>query len=227
MIKLAYVLWLDHAADREALAELLRTASAPRLRECGARQLALNVVDVEATLAASMPLAAGAETLAGLVTLRVEEPARGDRIGEVLGEIADRVAGYRVAESIPLDWERPSWPAGERTPGVKLVTLFDKPKDLSDADFFHEWHDVHTPLSLEIHPLWRYVRNAVEDRVTPAGPTFRGIVEETFRSLEDVTDPERFYGSRENIKRVAEHVSTFIDLERIETRLMNEYLLGG
>ncbi|UCE87798.1 MAG: EthD domain-containing protein [Deltaproteobacteria bacterium] len=227
MHKFAYVVWLDRVADRDALEGHLLERAAPRLRAGGGRERVVNVVDVEASLRASMPLVREAGSLAGLVTLRAEAPGGPEGIEEIARAVPGRIAGYRVAESIPLDWERPTAPAGRPTPGVKLVTLFDKPKDLSEADFHREWHEVHTPLSLEIHPLWRYVRNAVERRVAPAGPAFRGIVEETFRTLEDVVDPERFYGSRANMKRVAEHVTTFIDLERIETGLMREYRLDA
>ena len=82
-----------------------------------------------------------------------------------------------------------------RSPGVSLVTAFPKPKHLDDETFYARWHGSHTPMSLEIHPLTRYVRNSVARCLTPGAPPYRAIVSESVESLEVAADPERFYGS--------------------------------
>ena len=107
---------------------------------------------------------------------------------------------------------------------MKLVTLFRKPDRLSYEAFIKHWHESHTPLSLEVHPLWCYIRNVVERAVTPDAPEFHGIVEEQFRTVEDLTDPDRFYGSEENQRRVLEDAREFLDLEKIQTSTMSEYI---
>ena len=71
------------------------------------------------------------------------------------------MAGYLVTESVPLAYDRRTWPDGERSPGVKQITMFDKRSDIDDAQFFARWHGSHTPLTFEVHPVCLYVRHAV------------------------------------------------------------------
>jgi hypothetical protein len=111
--------------------------------------------------------------------------------------------GYLVTESVPQRCTDRDWPDGKRSPGVTHFTWFPKPARLSDEQFFHAWHEVHTPFSFELHPLrWEYVRNAVARGLTPGAPPIRAIVAERFRTIEDYTDPRRLYGSKEVLKRV-------------------------
>ena len=35
---------------------------------------------------------------------------------------------------------------------------------LTQATFMKRWHEGHTPLSLELHPLWNYNRNVVLEK---------------------------------------------------------------
>ena len=201
MSKLVYLLWkavdLEGPSFRGRLIEEL----APRLLGAGAERLSVNVADVEASMEASVPVRAEEGEVAGLVTLSLPNAEKREEIERALGAVSEKIAGYRVTESIPLEYDRRTWPDGERSPGAKLVTLFHKPAEMPYDAFIREWHEVHTPLSLQIHPLWRYIRNVVEESVTVGAPHFDGIVEEHFRSVEDITDPDRFYGKRENIKR--------------------------
>jgi len=141
----------------------------------------------------------------------------------ILGRAGTKLAGYLVTESIPRDFDHRTWADGERTPGIKQVTFFDKLPGMADDAFIRQWHGSHTPLSLEVHPLWRYVRNVVERPLTDGAPRWLGIVEETFRELEDFTDPQRMYGSVDNMRRVLADVRKFIDLETIEVYVMSEY----
>lgn len=226
MPKFAWVLWAGTEGSPRELGRRLLDA-APRLVELAPGRLAVNVADVEADTGSAMPLARGGG-IAGLVTADFAEPGgRAARcaLQDVLAGLGGRLAGWRVTESVPLAYVDRDWPDGTASPGVKLLTLFDKPGGLSDAEFFAEWHGVHTPLSLEIHPLWCYVRNVVEEALGPDAPPFRGLVEEQFRALADLLDPKRLYGSRENARRVAEHVPRFIDLRTLETALLTEHIL--
>ena len=144
---------------------------------------------------------------------------------------AERAAGYLVTESVPLAYEQRSWRDGERSPGIKQLTMFDRRADIDDAEFFGRWHGSHTPLTFELHPVCLYVRHAVARPVTEGAPRWRGIVEEGFRTVDDLTDPMRYFsaGSREelerNVRRVLDDVSTFLDLESVESYAMAEYIL--
>jgi hypothetical protein len=84
-------------------------------------------------------------------------------------------SGYRVEESVPRGYER-TWPDGADTPGGSMLTLLRR------------WHEGHSPLALEIHPLWNQVRNVVRAPVLPGSPPVCGIVEEQFRTREDLLD---------------------------------------
>ncbi len=136
-----------------------------------------------------------------------------------------RVSAYRVTEARPVEYAR-DWPDGADTPGVGLLTLFRKPARLDSEQFLRRWHGHHTPLSLKIHPLWNYVRCAVEAPVVAGSEAWDGIVEEHFRSGPDLLDPVRFFGGPlwmiPNMVRVGLDVTGFIDLPSIQTYLVRE-----
>lgn len=59
-------------------------------------------------------------------------------------------------------------------------------------------------------------------------PPIRGIVDEAYPSAEHITDPMLSYGgegSQENVIRMAQSVTGFLDLDRIRSFTMSEYLL--
>ncbi len=224
MAKLVYVLWKSEATEISEFTKQLFEDKLPRLLALEPRKLTLNVSDVDVGLGATVPIPNESGSVAGLVTVELGSERDREPMEELLSATSSQLAGYEVTESIPRDYDRRTWADGERTPGVKLVTLFRKPDRLSYEAFIKHWHESHTPLSLEVHPLWCYIRNVVERAVTPDAPEFHGIVEEQFRTVEDLTDPDRFYGSEENQRRVLEDAREFLDLEKIQTYTMSEYI---
>ena len=153
----------------------------------------------------------------------------------VLGGAADRVAGYLVTESVPLAYDRRTWPDGERSPGVKQITMFDKRPDIDDAQVLRpvarlaHAADLRGPPRL---PLRASCRGAAPSRtVRRAGGS---IVEEGLREVEDLTDPMRYFSAggspdalEHNVKRVMDDVSTFLDLGSVESYPTAEYILRG
>jgi hypothetical protein len=134
------------------------------------------------------------------------------------------VAGsYLVEQALPVSYTR-SWPARTRTPGACLLTLFRKKTQLSHDEFLHRWHNGHTPLSLEIHPLWHYSRNVV---LESSGTHYDGIVEEHCRTREAMLNPYQFFGGPvrmlPNMIRVYMDVRGFLDYSSIEPYLVSEY----
>ncbi len=76
------------------------------------------------------------------------------------------------------------------------------------------------------------MRNAVVRALSDDAPSYQGIVDEAWPSAMHVTDPMLFYcaeGSQErlqrNIERMLESVRGFLDLEKIRSTTMSEYLL--
>ncbi|HBZ69958.1 MAG TPA: hypothetical protein DEP35_09575 [Deltaproteobacteria bacterium] len=229
MEKLEYVLWKGAGTPIERFRSALLEKAAPRIVRSGARGLTVNIADVNAQLGGTVPVRDGTGSVAATVGVWLACVDEREGIERALRESCARLAGYLVTESVPRDYDARTWPDGERTPGVKLVTLFEKPERLTDEEFIERWHGSHTPLSLEIHPMWCYVRNVVARRLTSDGPDWRGIVDEQFRTAEDLTDPTRFYGVsgdwKLNIQRVLDDCRRFLDLERIQTAVMSEYIL--
>ncbi|MEO6168976.1 MAG: hypothetical protein ABIO46_10990 [Chitinophagales bacterium] len=143
-----------------------------------------------------------------------------------LKSIAGFRGAYKVEEALPVSYHK-NWRDGEPTPGVCLLTLFSKKKNIDDATFLHRWHNGHTPLSLKIHPLWNYVRNEVKEIITLHAPEFNGIVEEQMRTTIDLLNPFKFFGNPliiiPRMLTVYTDTKSFIDYSSMETYLAAEY----
>jgi hypothetical protein len=222
MEKLVYALW----DVREGLVE----NTAPELLSLEPHGLTVNIVDPEIDMSATVAVpdnGVGATVNLWLDSLDDRGPYE-----SMLRHAAATLAGYLVTESVPLAYARRTWPDGERSPGVKQITMFGKRSDIDDTQFFARWHGSHTPLTFEVHPVGLYGRLAVARPVTAGAPHWRGIVEEGLREVEELTDPMRYFsagGSRDtlehNVKRVMDDVSTFLDLGSVESYPTTEYIL--
>jgi hypothetical protein len=147
-----------------------------------------------------------------------------ESVRTTLAAIPGALSGYEVDESIPRE-------RGARRSAVTLLTLFRKHPRLDSARFFREWYGRHTPMSLEIHPLTGYVRNAVTRTIIDGSTSWDGIVTEDFASREDLFWPTRMFGGPlrmvPNMLRVGLHVASFLDLRTLESYLMNEVVAGS
>jgi len=138
--------------------------------------------------------------------------------------------GFRFAaqvdEALPRRYEK-TWPDGTATPGICLLTIFRKKKDITTEQFLDRWHNSHTPLSLRIHPLWQYDRNVVLAPVAGQEQQWDGIVMEHFRRCSDLLNPFRFFGNPlvilPRMLEVYRDINTFLDYPTIETWMVQEY----
>jgi hypothetical protein len=230
MEKLVYLLWRDPTLSENAFAERLERSVGQKLAAAGARAVAVSWAHASADLGGSVPIRETGSEFHGLASFWLPCVDDAPAYEPILRDAAVRLAGYLVTESVPRDFDARTWPDGTRSPGKKLITVFEQPARLTRDEFIARWHGSHTPLSLEIHPMWRYVRNVVARPLTPGAPGYAGIVEEHFRELADITDPERFYGGKEklaaNLKRVIDDVRTFLDLERVTSVVASETILS-
>lgn len=153
---------------------------------------------------ATLLMGRGAE-LAGLVQVWVDSV-------DVWPAIVACVPGdaYLVTESVP----QPVAP----TPGLLThLTWFPKPDRLSEEEFFHGWHVVHTPSSAALHPRRQgYVRDAVARRLTSESPPIRAIVSEFFE-LDDYLDPARLFGGPEALQRTVDELPLYADAPDISS----------
>lgn len=135
---------------------------------------------------------------------------------------------YRVTEALPVAYEQ-SWKDGDPTPGVCLFTLFRQRKDISYETFIDRWHNIHTPLSLQLLPIWNYTRNAVDEQLTAESTYWDGIVEEHVRNKSDLLNPFKFFGKPlvilPNMLKVYTDTKAFLDYKTIETYLAMEYIM--
>ena len=226
MEKLVYLCWKRDADSIERFRHVLLHDVSPRLLDGGALSLTINVADLGDRVANSPLVIGDGRTISASVSFWLDSIDGRSVLEDKLAPIAERLWGYLVTESVPMQYPDRTWRDGERSPGVTLFTAFPKPDRLTDDQFFNHWHGSHTPLSFEIHPLWRYIRNAVARPLTPGARPYRGIVEERFREIEDALDMERlFRGKAANMKRGMKDVDQFLDRDKIDSALMNEYIV--
>ena len=150
------------------------------------------------------------------------------RFTSLLRGAARAVSGYRVQEAYPVAYDR-TWSDGEPTPSPILLTMLHKKAGISDAEYIDRWHNGHTPLSLEVHPLWYYQRNMVLEPITQGAEPSDGIVLEACPTRGDLLNPAKFFGGPlrmvPNMLRVAKDVNGFLDMKKTETYYATEYHL--
>lgn len=153
-----------------------------------------------------------------LVSLRGTEAAL-TAARHALAKLPGRLDGYVVDESVPIE------PAANAR--ATLITLFRKSPRVDRATFLSRWHDEHTPMAMQIHPMVGYVRNVVRSVILEGSPPWDGIVTEDFATLEDLTTLRLFGGGARalyNALRVGRHVSTFLDLSTIANYLATPHV---
>jgi len=230
--KLCYVVWKPAGVAGPAFTERMLAEAAPALLAASARGLSLLLPDAEAESVARARITRLDDPPAGMVSVWLDcVDARG-AVEAALAPHVARCAGYLVTESVPLANTTHRVPLGERTPGITMLACLEEPERLDDETWLSIWHDVHTPLAMEIQCTRRYVRNVVARALTPGAPPWRGLVEEAFPT-EAVTDPARWYDAvgdpeklRERMGRMIASVKRFLDLDRVESHPLAEYVLA-
>jgi len=226
MEKLVYLTFPGEGFEPAAYRERVLGELAPRILAAGARGLNVNLNDLQEEIPKPIiELGIGAR-LGAAVSLWIDSLDDRGPIEAALREGGETLEGYLVTESIPQACSDRDWPDGERSPGLTHFTWFEKAKGVSDEAFFHNWFEVHTPFSFDLHPLrWEYVRNAVARPITPDAPPIRAIVAERFREIRDYTDPARLFGSPEVLKQSAEEAGDYGDPEAMHSMPLSEYIV--
>ena len=236
---MVYLLWgTDGPGQGEALRERLLGETAPLLLAAGARGLGVNVHDAAAAEAPS-PMAApeGEAPHCAQVSVWVDSYDRRRDCERAVVAVGLPWAGYLVVESLYEDYgttpHGPArhWPDGARSPGVLTVALIHRPEGLAYREWIDRWHGTQSPLSAELQPRTRYVRNEVVRALSDDAPEVHGIVEEAWPSAAHVADPLLFYNAASkdelntNIGRMLESVNACLDLGRLRSATMSEYLV--
>jgi hypothetical protein len=236
--KVVWLLTAKPGSSDDALRDAL-LAAGPALIEAGALRLVVSVADsTAAAVPVPMPIPAGETPVAAEVAAFVDCHDRRGPLEAILAPLCQGLAGYLVSEALYRDYggnafSKPrDWPDGARSPGVLMLTLLERPARMTKEAWLAHWHGVQSPVSEELQPRMRYVRNEVIRPLTPDAPPWEGIVDECWPSAEHLTDPHRFYlteGSEErlrtNLKRMLDSVRGFLELPRIRSYAMSEYIL--
>ncbi len=145
--------------------------------------------------------------------------------------MTSRLAGYLVAESVPLARDVPPVPPGARLPGLYTVAFLERPERLSREQWLSLWQEEHTRVATETQSTFLYIQNAVVRALTPGAPPWAAIVEEAFPTAA-ATDPALFFNAsgspeklKENRSRMLASCTRFLDLDRIESHPMSCYVL--
>ena len=219
------------AVGGDALRDRLLGEVAPQLlAHDEVRAVTVLVHDGEAAEAPSpAPAPPGERTHVAVVSTWVDCYQRRPELD--LGPDLD-VAAHLVVESLYEDYARRDWPDGERSPGVLTVACIHRPEALPEAQWLHNWHEVQSPVSGQLQPRIRYVRNRVVQDLTPEAPVVDGIVEEGWPSAQHVADPDLFFNGggdpervRANLEQMMANVVACLDLEKLRSTTMSEYLV--
>ncbi len=239
MEKVIYLVWGDGAAESgDALRTRLLEETAPRLVGTGARGLGINVHDSDASPAPSpAPGPDGEEPHVAQVSVWLDSYERRGEAEVAIADLDLRYAGYLVVETLYDDYGTTphasprDWADGTRSPGVLTVALIHRPEGLGYREWITRWHGTQSPVSAELQPRTRYVRNEVVRSLTEDAPEVDGIVEEGWPSTGHVADPMLFFNATSaeqlnaNVGRMLTSVEACLDLARLRSATMSEYLM--
>lgn len=220
MEKLITLVRRDLALDREQFLSRFLHDYVPAVARHQPRlgHFVIDLVDVPAAEAGLR--STGGEPAFDAVTEMWVEGAPGRPLWARPSPLSEAAAGligvehvYHVSEKVEREREQ-TWPAGDRSPGVKSVYLARRRDDMSHEAFAAHWRDTHAPLALKHHVgMWRYVRNVVLEPLTPDAPPWDGFAELHFRTAQDLR--ERMYDSDEGRAVIAADIARFSGAGRV------------
>ncbi len=239
MEKVIFLLWGEGGPDSgDALRDRLLRETVPRLLESGVPGLSVNVHDADAAAAPSpAPAPAGEDPHVAEVSVWLDSYEHRDDVEAAVAALGLRWAAYLVVESLYDDYGTTEyagprhWPDGDRSPGVLTVALIHRPEGLGYREWITRWHGTQSPVSGELQPRTRYVRNEVVRPLTGGAPEIGGIVEEGWPSADHVADPMLFFNASTpeelaaNVTRMLASVDACLDMARLRSSTMSEYLI--
>jgi hypothetical protein len=235
--KLVYLIWDRPSRDPEDLRKQFVEDLGPRILASGARGLEVHVDDGDAQVPTMIKVPDDELPVRACVSVWLDAHDFRAPVEELLAEAGIRRAGYLVTEAIYRDYgdneHAPprAWPDGERSPGVVMLTIFDKPAGTDDETFYGHWYGHQSPMSEWMQPRCRYVRNTVVRALTPGAPRYKAIVAEAWPSAEHLTDLPTFFGSPdgadlgERIRIMLDSTKLLFDPATMRSYTLSEYIL--
>jgi hypothetical protein len=235
--KIIYILWSPDSMDKERTRDLLLNEVADKLLKAGSELLTIYIADPEAEMKSPAPKLYPGKLLSAMISSHVKSMAAARKIEALLSKYGFEFSGYRADESIYTEYggnrhcEPRNWCDCERSPGITMVTLMERPKKFTHEQWVKKWHTTISPVSEELQPRTRYVRNEILEPITPGAPEFEGIVAECWPSKKHVSNSFLFYGAGNvfqlvvNMFRILKAVTSFTSLRRIQVNVMSEYII--
>ena len=186
----------------------------------GPHALQMDLDDEHAQMPSMVPVPGDELPVRACVSLWLDAHDDRSPYEEILRPGGVRHAGYLVTESMFREYggneHAPprDWPDGTRSPGIITLTIFDKPAGVDDETFYGHWYGHQSPMSEQMQPRARYVRNAVVRALTPGAPRYRAIVEESWPSVEHVTNLHTFFGAASN-EALGENIRVMLDSTKL------------
>jgi hypothetical protein len=228
MEKLVYLVWDRPSTDRAALRAEVLERVAPALLDAGADRLQVHVDDEHSTIDGPMPPPGTELPVRAACSFFVDTHDRRAPFEAAIAGMGVRTAGYLVTESLVDDYDDRSWAAGDRSPGITTFTTLRRNPTFDPRTFREFWYGHQSPMSGEIQPRVRYVRNTVVHPVTAGAPPYDGIVHESWPSADVVADPIAFHGGPdvgpENLRVMLDSVTQVFDLSTLRSVALSEYL---
>ena len=237
MEKLVYLVGERPSIDPVALRMRFLDDVAPRLLALHPLALQVDLDDEHAQMPSMVPVPGDELPVRACVSIWLDAHDGRAPYEALLREAGVRCAGYLVTESLFREYggneHAPArdWPDGTRSPGIITLTIFDKPAGVDDETFYGHWYGHQSPMSENMQPRARYVRNAVVRALTPGAPRYRAIVEEAWPSIEHVTNLQTFFGASsseelgENIRVMLDSTKLLYDPATMRNYPLSEYIL--
>lgn len=237
MEKLAYLIWDRPSRAPEELRSYSLDDLAPRLLALGPNALQIDLDDEHAQVATMVRVPDDELPVRALVTIWIDAHDERGPYEDLLRTVGVRRAGYLVTESMYCDYggneHAPprDWPDGTRSPGIVTLSVFDKPRGVDDEAFYGHWYGHQSPMSEWMQPRARYVRNAVVRALTPGAPRYRAIVEESWPTVEHLTNLQTFFGAStsddlgERIRIMLDSTKLLYDPATMRNYTLSEYIL--
>jgi hypothetical protein len=237
MEKLVYLLWERPSVDPGSLRARFLDDVAPALLALDPHALQIDLDDEHVQIPPMVPVPGDELPVRACVSIWVDVHDDRAAYENVLRPACVRIGGYLVTESLYRDYggnrhaSPRDWPDGARSPGITTLTVFDKPAGMDDATFYEHWYGHQSPMSEDMQPRSRYVRNAVVRALTAGAPRYRAIVEESWPSVEHLTNLQTFFGASsneelgENIRVMLDSTKLLFDPATMRNYPLSEYIL--
>jgi len=230
MEKLVYLVRERASRDGADLREQVLGEVVPAVTAAGGTGITAHLADDAVGIAGPMPCPGGELPLRAVLGVWLPAHDRHAAVTDVLDGVGVRCDAYLVTEAVWSDFgerrgDPRSWADGTRSPGVTTVALVHRNPALDERTFREFWYGHQSPMSEDVQPRRRYVRNTVAHPVTAGAPPVDGIVVESWPSEEVVADIEAFHnGDLENLTVMMDSVGTVFDMSRLRSVAMSEYL---